>query len=148
MAAGLALHVAVNDFVLSVCKALSTCDDAKDLQLIMQTLCRLGHHAASLRLVQHQPTFQWLDSAVAQSYVRVLHGIQGLGRTSGALTVFTPQHVESITFTLLPGEELPTAADRQHLILLAFCNIVNSVFCHLFPAILTPFFCSDSRLCT
>ncbi len=102
MAADFALQLAVNTYVLNVCKALQTCESASDLEIVLQSLISFGQLAASNTSTAPAATDAGLDSPLARSQACVAHECRRTENTQ-ILANLLYRQLESITCSLLPG---------------------------------------------
>lgn len=104
MAAGFALQLAVNNFVLSVCRAVQTCESSSTLATILRSLNTFAHLAAKGGTLPETEDAN-VASPLAQSRA---HLIDECRRTEGYSTILTSllsRQLETVNHSLLPGNK-------------------------------------------
>jgi hypothetical protein len=106
MAADLALQLAVNNYILNVCKALQACGSVSDIQLVLHSLISFAQLAASNCADAFNVAEVDLDSPLAQSQARVCHEYHRAGQHAVILKVFIFRQFESVAHSLFPGSSI------------------------------------------
>lgn len=99
MAAGIGLQLAVNNYTLNICKALTSCKVPKDVEEVLRKLLLLVRPSTDHTQVDSTSTNPTPDS----SYARLLHEAQSTQYAAHVMQALLFQQMESITFSLLPG---------------------------------------------
>ena len=102
MAADFALHLAVNNFALQVCKALQACNasqDTADVLRAIQSFVQLAATRPDLASAQHCH----LPTSLAECYALILRELHRTVHWQSNMLHLILRHLESITFSLLPG---------------------------------------------
>lgn len=111
MAAGLALHVAINNFALHACKALQSCRTSADLTHILRAI-ELVLQLATVRPDAAPAEQLELAEPLAESYARVQVELRQSQHWSATMAQLILRHIEPITFSLLPGELMLQLVDQ------------------------------------
>ena len=106
MAADLALQLAVNNYILNVCKALQACGSVSDIQLVLHSLISFAQLAASNCADAFKVAEVDLDSLLAQSHARVCHECHRAGQHAIILKVFVFRQFETVAHSLFPGSSI------------------------------------------
>ncbi len=106
MAADLALQLAVNNYILNVCKALQACESVSDIQLVLHSLISFAQLAASNCADAFKVADVDLDSPLAQSQARVYHECHRAGHHAIILKVFGFRQFETVAHSLFPGSSI------------------------------------------
>ncbi|DBA73958.1 hypothetical protein WJX77_002142 [Trebouxia sp. C0004] len=102
MAADLALQLAVNNYILNVCKALQACGSVSDIQLVLKSLISFAQLAASNCADAFKATDAELDSPLAQSQTRAHYEYHRAGHHAIILKVFVFRQFETVAHSLFP----------------------------------------------
>lgn len=106
MAADLALQLAVNNYILNVCKALQACRSVSDIQLALRSLVSFAQLAASNCADAFTVAEVDLDRPLAQSQARVYHEYHRAGHHAIILKVFVFRQFETVAHSLFPGSSI------------------------------------------
>ena len=103
MAAGIGLQLAVNNFTLNACQALTSCKAPKDVEEVLRNLLLLVRLSTNHTHVDSTSATPTPDSSLELSYARVLHEAQSTEHAEHVIQALLFQQMENITFSLLPG---------------------------------------------
>ncbi len=106
LAADLALQLAVNNYILNVCKALQACESVSDIQLVLHSLISFAQLAASNCANAFKVADVDLDSPLAQSQARVYHECHRAGHHAIIFKVFGFRQFETVAHSLFPGSSI------------------------------------------
>lgn len=106
MAADLALQLAVNSYILNVCKALQACGSVSDIQLVLNSLISFAQLAASNCADASAVADVDVDSPLAQSQARVYHEHHRAGDQATIFKVFLFRQLEIVAHSLFPGSRI------------------------------------------
>ncbi|KAA6428351.1 MAG: hypothetical protein FRX49_01946 [Trebouxia sp. A1-2] len=116
MAADLALQLAVNSYILNVCKALQACGSVSDIQLVLNSLISFAQLAASNCADASAVADVDVDSPLAQSQARVYHEHHRAGDQATIFKVFLFRQLEIVAHSLFPERfALPKCTGIQQL---------------------------------
>lgn len=105
MAAGFGLQLAFKDYALHVCRALNACEKPHELQQILRNLLLVVRLSDNSFNADSASTNSEPPSDLKQSYIRVLGEHEKTQHAAVILEAALFQHMESITFSLLPGKD-------------------------------------------
>ena len=103
MAAGTGLQLAVNNYTLNACKALTSCKACKDVEEVLRNLLLLVRLSTDHTHADSTARTPAPDSSLELSYVRVLHETHNTKQAAHVMKALLFQQMESITFSLFPG---------------------------------------------
>ena len=104
MAAGFGLQLAVKDYALHVCRALNACEKPHELEQILRSLLLVVRVSENSSNIDSASTNSNPPGDVKQSYTRVLRETEKPQNAKHILEAALCQHMESISFSLLPGK--------------------------------------------
>lgn len=103
MAAGIALQLAVSNYTLTACKALTSCKFPTDVEDVLLNLLLFVRLTTDHIHVDSRGDSSAPATGLELSYTRVLHEAQSTNTAAHILKALLFQQMESITFSLLPG---------------------------------------------
>ena len=103
MAAGFALQLAVNGYVVNVCKTLQTCSSSDDLEKVIRSLIRFVKLAAADCYNLSGELDPDHSSPLAQCEARVIEQCRQLDHLLDTLQILLFRHLETIACSLFPG---------------------------------------------
>lgn len=106
MAAGIGLQLAVSNYTLTACKALTSCKAPIDVEDVLRNLLLFVRLTTDHRHVDSRNNSSAPAEALELSYARVLHEAQITESAAHILNALLFQQMESITFSLLPGTQV------------------------------------------
>ena len=103
MAAGFGLQLAVSNYTLTACKALTSCKAPTDVEDVLRNLLLFVRLTTDHIHVDSRSDSSAPATALELSYARVLQEAQSTKNTAHILEPLLFQQMESIAFSLLPG---------------------------------------------